>query len=78
MAALKKAGSTDTAALIDAFEGLTFMTPKGEMYIRPADHQALQNMFHFRIAVEDGVKWAVPKLVNVIPREDMDIPVLND
>lgn len=78
VAALKKAGSTDTAALIDAFEGLTFMTPKGEMYIRPADHQALQNMFHFRIAVEDGVEWAVPKLVNVIPREDMDIPVLNN
>ncbi len=78
VAALEKAGSTDTDDLIAAFEGLEFNSPKGEMHIRAADHQAMQPMYHFRIDVEEGVEWAVPELVRVIEAEDMDIPVKND
>lgn len=77
VAAIKKAGSTDTEALIKAFEGLNFDSPKGEMHIRAADHQAMQPMYHFKIKIEDGVDWAVPELVDVIPAKDMDIPVNN-
>ncbi len=78
VAALEKAGSTNTEDLIAAFEGLDFNSPKGEMHIRAADHQAMQPMYHFRIKVEEGVEWAVPELVRVIEAEDMDIPVKND
>src|SRR5881275_799274 len=42
---LKKAGSTDSEALIAALKGLKFMTPKGWMIFRPEDHQALQSMY---------------------------------
>ncbi|GAB3685414.1 substrate-binding domain-containing protein [Salinisphaera aquimarina] len=77
VAAIKKAGSTDTEDLIAAFEGLDFDSPKGEMHIRAADHQTLQPMYHFRIKVEDGVDWAVPELVETIPADAMDIPVDN-
>ncbi len=85
-AAIRKAGgSTDTEDLIKAFEGLTFNTPKGEMEIRPEDHQAMQDMYHFEIEVEERDDWfagrtveaGVPTLIRVIDRSEMDIPVRN-
>lgn len=41
----KTGGSTNSANLIAALEGMTLETPKGTMYIRPQDHQALQDMY---------------------------------
>jgi branched-chain amino acid transport system substrate-binding protein len=38
-------GDTDPQALIDAMEGMTFQGPKGEIYIRPEDHVAIQDMY---------------------------------
>ncbi|MCQ4320112.1 substrate-binding domain-containing protein [Stutzerimonas stutzeri] len=85
-AAIRKAGgSTDTEDLIKALEGLTFDTPKGEMEIRAEDHQAMQDMYHFEIEVEERDDWfagrtvevGVPKLIRVIDRSEMDIPVRN-
>lgn len=78
-------GSTDSEDLINAFEGLVFDSPKGEMMIRAEDHQALQSMYHFRIAVEERDDWfkdrtetvGVPRLVREISRHDMDIPIRN-
>lgn len=70
-------GSTDSEDLIAAMEGLHFQTPKGEMWFRPEDHQAMQSMYHFRIALHDGVEWAVPELVREITPDMMDIPVRN-
>jgi branched-chain amino acid transport system substrate-binding protein len=32
-------------ALIPVFEGMTFDGPKGEVYIRPEDHVAIQDMY---------------------------------
>jgi branched-chain amino acid transport system substrate-binding protein len=38
-------GNADSAALLQAFEGLTFEGPKGTIYIRPEDHVAIQDMY---------------------------------
>jgi branched-chain amino acid transport system substrate-binding protein len=38
-------GDTSADALIEAFEGMTFDGPKGEVYIRPEDHVAIQDMY---------------------------------
>lgn len=75
--ALKKAGSADTAALSAAMEGLEWDTPKGKMVMRADDHQALQSMYHFKIAVKDGVEWALPELVKEIGIDEMQVPIRN-
>ena len=50
VAGLKKTGgSTDSAALIKAFEGLEFDGPKGHVVIRPEDHVAIQDMYIVKI-----------------------------
>ena len=81
----KSGGSTDAEDLIAAFEGLVFQTPKGEMEIRAEDHQAMQDMYHFEVEVEERDDWfagrtveaGVPKLIRVIDRKEMEIPVRN-
>ncbi|MEQ8344566.1 MAG: substrate-binding domain-containing protein [Sneathiellaceae bacterium] len=73
--ALKKAGTTDTDALIAAMEGMSFETPKGTMTFRPEDHQAMQSMYHFKIKVDPDVAWAIPELVREIKPDEMSIPV---
>jgi len=75
--AIRKAGGTDTEALISAMEGMEWMTPKGKMMFRAEDHQALQSMYHFRIRVEDGVEWAIPELVRELTIDDLPIPIRN-
>lgn len=77
VAGLKKAGSTDTEKLIAAMEGMHFQTPKGEMVFRKEDHQALQSMFHFKIAAKPDVEWGIPELVRELTWQDMDIPIRN-
>ncbi|MFN3938040.1 MAG: substrate-binding domain-containing protein [Gemmobacter sp.] len=75
--AIRRAGTTDTEALIATMEGMEFETPKGTMIFRAEDHQALQEMYHFRIKVDPAVDWAIPELVRVIGIDEMDIPVRN-
>lgn len=75
--AIRKAGSTDTEALITAMEGMEFETPKGKMVFRADDHQALQSMYHFKIKVDPNVEWGIPELVRELKIEDMNIPVRN-
>jgi branched-chain amino acid transport system substrate-binding protein len=58
-------------------EGLEWDTPKGKMVMRADDHQALQSMYHFKIAVKDGVEWAVPELVKEIGIDEMQVPIRN-
>jgi branched-chain amino acid transport system substrate-binding protein len=70
-------GSTDTETLIHAMEGMKFDTPKGEMMFRKEDHQALQQMFAFKIKVDPKVKWAIPELTRVIKISDMNVPIQN-
>jgi branched-chain amino acid transport system substrate-binding protein len=74
LAAVKAAGSTDTEALIKAMEGLSFDTPKGKMTFRKEDHQALQEMYHFKVKANAQGNDLLD-LVAVIPPADMPIPV---
>ena len=71
------AGGTDTEKLINAMEGMVFMTPKGTMIFRKDDHQALQNMFAFELGVKDDVEWAIPNLIRVMGPAETAPPILN-
>jgi branched-chain amino acid transport system substrate-binding protein len=76
--ALKKTrGDTATEKLITAMEGMSFETPKGKMTFRKEDHQAMQDMFHFRIKNDPAFAWGVPELVRVIKAEELQIPIRN-
>ena len=43
-------GDASAEALMSAFEGMTFEGPKGEVYIRPEDHVAIQDMYILKLA----------------------------
>jgi branched-chain amino acid transport system substrate-binding protein len=76
--ALKKTnGDTNTEKLIAAMEGMSFETPKGRMTFRKEDHQAMQDMFHFKIKNDPAFSWGVPELVRVIKAEELQIPIRN-
>ncbi|HRD96229.1 MAG TPA: substrate-binding domain-containing protein [Rubrivivax sp.] len=76
--ALKKTkGDTATDKLIATMEGMSFETPKGTMTFRKEDHQAMQDMFHFRIKNDPAFAWGVPELVRVIPASELQIPIRN-
>jgi len=76
--ALKKTnGETASNKLIAAMEGMSFDTPKGKMTFRKEDHQAMQNMYHFKIKVDPAFAWGVPELVREIKAEEMAIPIRN-
>ncbi|WHZ11272.1 MAG: ABC transporter, substrate-binding protein (cluster 4, leucine/isoleucine/valine/benzoate) [Burkholderiaceae bacterium] len=76
--ALKKTdGNTDSNLLIKTMEGMSFETPKGKMTFRKQDHQAMQDMYAFKIKVDPALPWAVPELVKVITPDQMDVPILN-
>jgi len=76
--ALKKtAGDTDTNKLVKTMEGMSFQTPKGQMTFRKEDHQAMQDMYHFKIKADPAFAWGVPELVREIKAGEMDVPILN-
>ncbi len=76
--ALKKTnGDTATPKLISTMEGMSFQTPKGKMTFRKEDHQAMQDMFAFKIKVDPAFAWGVPELTRVIKAEEMNIPIRN-
>ncbi len=53
-AGIKKAGSTDTEALITAFRGLELMSPFGPITYRPQDHQSTMGIYVGKLAKKDG------------------------
>jgi branched-chain amino acid transport system substrate-binding protein len=76
--ALKKTnGDTNTNKLISTMEGMSFQTPKGKMTFRKEDHQAMQDMYAFKIKVDPAFAWGVPELTRVIKAEEMQIPIRN-
>ena len=76
--ALKKTGGdTNTNKLIAAMEGMSFETPKGTMTFRKEDHQAMQDMYHFRIKDDPAFAWGVPELVREIKASEMQVPIQN-
>ena len=72
-AALKKAGSTDTEKLVDAFEGLDVDTPMGKVHYRKIDHQSTMGAWVGKIAVKDGkgmmVDWAFKDGAKYLPSD---------
>ena len=76
--AIKKVnGDMKTDKLITAMEGMSFETPKGKMTFRKDDHQAMQNMYHFKIKNDPAFAWGVPDLVREIKAEEMSVPIRN-
>lgn len=53
-AGIRKAGSTDTEALIEAFKGLELMTPFGPITYRAIDHQSTMGAYVGALAIKDG------------------------
>jgi branched-chain amino acid transport system substrate-binding protein len=51
---LKKAGGTDTEAMIAAFRGLNFPTPMGPAQYRAIDHQSTLGAYVGKLAVANG------------------------
>jgi len=77
VAAIKKAGSTDTENLISAMEGMQFDTPKGKMTFRKEDHQALQTMYQWRMKPNPPDNYDLLELVREIPADEMKLPIKN-
>lgn len=72
-AALRKAGSTDTEALVAAMKGLTFQSPIGPITFRASDHQSTMGAFVGRLAIRDGkgvmVDWRYADGARYLPDE---------
>ncbi len=77
LAAVTKAGGTDTEKLIAAMEGLEFDTPKGKMTFRKEDHQAMQAMYHFRVKKDGKDQYDLLDLVQEIPASAIPVPIRN-
>ena len=64
--------------LIAAMEGMSFDTPKGMMTFRKEDHQAMQSMYHFRVAPGARIgAMADLHLVKEIKPAEMQVPIKN-
>jgi branched-chain amino acid transport system substrate-binding protein len=77
LTAIQEAGGTDTEKLISAMEGMSFGTPKGRMTFRKSDHQALQDMYAFKVKAHPEGKWDILSLVKTITPDEMPLPVEN-
>lgn len=73
---IKKAGSTDTEALIKAMEGMSFEGPKGKMTFRKEDHQALQTLYAVKLERKEGYDHPVPVLIRELTPEETTPPVM--
>ena len=77
VAAIQKAGGTDTEKLIAAMEGMEFQTPKGKMIFRKEDHQALQSMYVFKMTSKPDVPWLIPTLLRELSPQETAPPIQN-
>jgi len=72
-AAIAKAGSTDTEALVNAFEGLEVDTPAGKITFRKIDHQSTMCAWVGTTALKDGkgimVDWKYDDGANYLPSD---------
>lgn len=70
-AIIDKAGSTDTAKMIAAAEGITIDSPTGPFSFRAIDHQATMGAYVGRIALRDGkgimVDWRYADGADYLP-----------
>jgi len=66
-------GGDDVDAMIDALEGWTFESVKGEVTVRAEDHALIQPMYQVRL-VEGADGWA-PELIETVDAETVAPPV---
>ena len=73
-AAIAKAGSTETDALVAAFKGLEVDTPVGRITYRALDHQSTMGAFVGKTALKDGagvmVDWEYKDGAAYLPSDD--------
>jgi branched-chain amino acid transport system substrate-binding protein len=69
-AAIEKAGSIETAAVIEALEGLCIQNPGGERCFRPEDHQAIYNVPAGQVVWDDNYEIATLGTLVVFDAED--------
>jgi branched-chain amino acid transport system substrate-binding protein len=68
-------GGDDVEGMIDALEGWTFESVKGEVTVREEDHALIQPMFQVSL-VEGDAGWE-PELVETIDAETVAPPVVD-
>lgn len=73
-AGIKRAGSTETEALVKAFKGLKVDTPIGPITFRKQDHQGTMGAFVGEIALKDGagrmINWTYKKGEDYLPSDE--------
>ena len=74
-AAIEKAGSTETEALVEAFKGLELDTPSGPVTYRAIDHQSTMGAWVGTTTVEEGkgkmVDWAYKDGAAYLPPDEV-------
>src|SRR3546814_9942893 len=74
-AAIEKAGSTETEAIVDAFKGLQLDTPLGPITYRALDHQSTMGAWVGKTAVKDGkgvmVDWSYEEGDDYMPSDEV-------
>lgn len=73
--AIKKAGTTDTDAVIQALEGLEYEASMGHVRIRPEDHQAVVNVTWGQTAASDEYPFRILDPIRVLKAEEVTPPV---
>jgi branched-chain amino acid transport system substrate-binding protein len=68
-----RVGGDTVDGMIDALEGWTFDSVKGEITVREDDHAMIQPMYQAKL-VQDGGTW-VPELVDTIDAETVAPPI---
>jgi branched-chain amino acid transport system substrate-binding protein len=73
--AVKKAGSTDVAAVVKAWEGLTYDGPAGLWTMRACDHQAQVPYWSAEVVKDNPFfKHAFVGTASMIPAKDVEVP----
>jgi len=74
-AAIEKAGSTETEAIVEAFKGLEVDTPSGPITYRALDHQSTMGAWVGTTAVKDGkgvmIDWTYEKGEDYMPDDEV-------
>lgn len=73
--AVREGGDT-VDGMIDALEGWTFDSVKGEITVRAEDHAMIQPMYQAKL-VQDGGAW-IPELVDTIDADEVAPPVAGE
>lgn len=78
MAAIQKARSLDTDAIIKAWEGMEYQGIIGKSIMRACDHQAIRPGFMARAVKAEGYPHLIPKILKEYPGEELVPPCRSD